>query len=528
MTATTQNLNEHDIVVPEQHALIHEIDAAETYLFGGRGTFKSSVGLSLFNIRRVFEMPRSTGVGVGITFNNLYENTVPPMKAFLLSKGFVEGVHFTINTPPPKNWPSPYLGVVDKSFKNMMCWYNGTVKQYVSLRRKASANGVSAQWGDFDEVKFMDEKELVDEIFPIFRGNEKYFKNCSGYMSKFFATDKKADPAQIKWLLKKRELVNENKVKVVISLARYLNQLKEQYNNATKSRKGELSVEIHAIETRLSILRSNMVYVAEIGADDVRPILGNKWYKDKERNSSAFEWKTIYKNEDPDKPEISFYPGFDINVHVNDNEVLKNKPFIIAADFQHKVIPIPVAQLGRWTGSDRLMLQYVNAIHTLYPQGLEDAVNKFCDEHSDHPYKQVYYIYDHTAVAERVDAKEYYKIVIDTLRKRGWTVWPLYTGQAPSHYQKYIDTDKWLKGKDTTIPAIGISRKCKKLIASISGAAAYQVRNETKKDKRPEQDERLDQSETTHFSDVFDMINDGVIKRKLIRDIIEPVQFGFK
>lgn len=178
--------NVNRVLVPPQHAEMHLIDANETYLFAARASFKSSMGGGMFNLRRVFEMPRSTGIGVGITFNNLYENTVPPFKAFLLSKGFVEDVHFTINKPPPASWPKPYLGIVDRTYKNTMCWYNGTVKQFISLRRKASANGVSAQWGDFDEVKFMDERELVDEIFPVFRGNEQYFKHCSGYLSKFF------------------------------------------------------------------------------------------------------------------------------------------------------------------------------------------------------------------------------------------------------------------------------------------------------------------------------------------------------
>jgi len=77
--------NVSQVMAPPQHATMHLVDANETYLLASRASFKSSMGGGLFNLRRVFEMPRSTGVGVGISFNNLYENTVPPLKAFRLS-----------------------------------------------------------------------------------------------------------------------------------------------------------------------------------------------------------------------------------------------------------------------------------------------------------------------------------------------------------------------------------------------------------------------------------------------------------
>lgn len=533
----SQSNNEiHEILVPPQHALIELIDANETYLFGSRGSFKSSVGLSLFNIRRVFEMPRSTGVGVGISFNNLYENTVPPFKAFLLSKGFVEDIHFTICKPPPKNWPTPYMGVVDKKYANTMTWYNGTVKQFISLRRKASANGVSAQWGDFDEVKFMNSKVLSDEIFPIFRGNEKHFRKCSGYLSKFFLTDKNEDPVKIDWLLKKRNLVNPGKIDIIITLQLEVDRLKAEYNQATKTRKAELAIEINAIEVRLSVLRSNAVYVSEIGADDVRPILGNKWYKDKQRNSTQREWKIIYKNEDPDRPGETFYPAWSEDKHCYEalDDIDPNEPFIISSDYQHTIAPIPIAQLAKLPGRDTVSLNFVDEEYTIHPEGLRAAVKKFCSRYKDHPVKCVYYVYDHTAIGGRVDAIEVYKIVIDELENNDWTVWEIYTGQAPGHYQKYTDSMAWLneeKKEDDTFEetyAIRLNkRRCKKLPKSIKDARARTISGETKKDKRPETDDEADQSETTHFSDAFDMILDAVLKQKLITEGVASGGYGF-
>lgn len=530
-----ENVNE--LLVPDQHGLIELIDANETYLFASRGSFKSTVGGGLFNIRRVFEMPRSTGVGVGLTFNNLYENTVPPLKAFLLSKGFVEDVHFTICKPAPADWPKPYLGLVDKTCKNAMCWYNGTVKQFISLRRKASANGVSAQWGDFDEVKFFDQNELVDEIFPIFRGNEKYFKDCSGYLSKFFMTDKNAELSQIQWLLNKRNLVNQKKVDIVLSLALHLEKLKEEYNRSTKTRQKELSVEINAIEVRIAQLRANMVYVSEISADDVRPILGNKWYKDKQRNTKDRDWNIIYLNKDPDRPAEIFYPAFDEKIHVyeSDDDIIDTEPFIIASDYQHTVAPIPIAQLSELPFQSRPHLNYVDEVYTLHPKKLRDAVKLFCTKHQYHSCKIVYYVYDHTAVSSRVDADAVFKIVVDELEQNGWYVVEIYTGQAPDHYQKYNDTIDWMTGNNPDNVGIAYNKRCVKTIISIKNAGAktvgYGATSKTQKEKKYENTTHypdMDQSETTHFSDAHDMINDGVIKQKLIAEASGSHSFGFK
>lgn len=520
-----------NLVVPAEHIKIGLVDANETFLLAGRGTFKTSVGISGYMIRRVLEMPRSTGVGVGLSFAHLYENTLPPLKASLMSQGFIEGVHFTVSGPPPKEWPKPYLGVLDKKYANIFSWYNGTSYQLISLHRKASANGVSAQHGFFDEVKFMNEQELMEEIFPIFRGNEQYFKHCSGYLSKFFATDKEADPVHIKWLLKKRDLVNKKKVDITIALQVELNALKQQYNGVGVNKKQQLKPQIHAIETRLSILRANLVYVGEISADDVRPILGDKWYNDKRRNASNHVWNVAFLNKDPDRPGEAFYPAWDAAKHTYNtqgttDDIDPTKPFIIALDYQHTVAPLPIAQIGKLPGNDIATLNFVDEVYTLYPEGLRKAVTNFCERHKNHPTRAVYYPYDHTAVGKRVDANEYYKIVADELRSNGWSVYLVYLGEAPGHYQKYLDTKDWMEEASEGPYPIRINQRCRKMILSITGAAAKTTGNETKKDKSLETERSLDQSETTHFSDAFDQILDAVNKQRLIRDVVERSAFG--
>lgn len=517
---------------PPQHADAHLIDANETYLFGSRGSLKTWLAGSLYLLRRIFEMPRSTGVIVGISFEHMMDNTLPPLRSFFASRGIIEGEHYVLMKPPPEHWPKPYSGVLDPSYKHAWTWYNGTTIQMVSLRRVASANGVSAQWGYFDEVKFMDQSKLEDIILPIIRPieiSDPIFKDCSGYLSKFFSTDKMADPVKIEWLLKKRELVNWPVIEQVRNLQLYLLDKKNELQDLPEYKRGKLLTEIKHDEDRLRRLRSNLVYVSEVNADDVRPILGERWYKDKQKNSKKRDWDIIYLNKDPDRPGELFYPGWNSSIHVyhQGDDILKDEPVIIAADYQHTISPISVAQIGTLPWANKLSLNIIEQAYTLHPEGLRAAVKLFCGNFEKHTCKQVYYVYDHTAVAERNDAEKFTEIVIDELEKQGWIVWEVNTGQAPGHYDKYVDTNDWMVNETGEYLDIRVSARCNKIIKSIEKAGAYTVGKETKKDKRPELLPELDQSETTHFSDTVDMILDAVFKKKLINYRRDRIPFGF-
>jgi hypothetical protein len=347
-----------------------------------------------------------------------------------------------------------------------------------------------------------------------------------------------ADPGQLEWLLKKRDLVDKDKVQDIITVQLEVNKLKGLLNRSVKDKEKEkLKVDIFELEKILNEERRNMVYVAEINCYDVLPFLGEAWLRSAKRNcKSTGVWDVAYENKDPDKPAESFYPSFDDNIHVYDTEgsedININAAFIIAIDYQHTVAPIPVSQIGPLPGQTVKSLNYVDYVYSLYPEGLRDAVRKFCDRYSHHARKRVNYVYDHTAIGKRTDADEYYVIVKDELKKCGWTVVDIYTGQAPGHFQKYNDTKDWMEEKDPKTLPIRIHRtRCAKLIKSIKGAPAKTSAGKTEKDKRYENTTKypdLDQSETTHPSDAFDMTNDAVLKHKLIKSTELTIPLAFR
>lgn len=522
--------------MPLPHLMIRLIRANNTYFLAGRGGFKTTMGIKYYVIDTVTELPRSTGIIVGPSYEHLGDNTLNPLFNSLNEDGFEPGIHYVARTAPPSNWEKPLIRVDSaKKYDHMISWWNGTNHFLISLAKQGSANGISAQHGVFDELKLMDERTLIDVVYPVFRGNEKAIVEEDGhpnfgmkfidsplFMSKFFATDKLADPAKINWILKKRELNNPKKLDIILSLQLALNDLKEKYNHAGINNKSKLSTDIKAIEVRLAKLRANTTFYVESDHTHTQQILGERWYQDKVRSlaNNKRELAIAIENKDPDKPENGFYPDFDKVLHVHTHPSYNsNQPLIIAPDYQHSVSPIPIAQIGRLPGKDKEMLLYIDEVYTLAPQGLEDAINELCSRYAAHNRKTVYYIYDHTAKGKRNDAERFNEIVLRAFHRHSWRVVEIYTGKAPNHYEKYSDTKAWLLHTNEDAMEISIHTQCVKLIASISNAPAKVSNGKTEKDKRYEDTTkypRMDQSETTHFSDSFDMTNHGVIKLKRV------------
>ncbi len=510
-----------ELEMPLPHMLIRIVRANNTFFVANRGGFKTTRGISLYCIDCVYELPRSTGVIVSPSFEHLGDNTLNPVFNALSEFGFIEGVHYVIGTRPPEEWESPYIRVQAKKYDHIISWHNGTNQYMVSMAKKGSANGISAQWGIFDEIKLMQERQLMDVIFPVFRGNEKYFSRSALFMSKFFATDKLADPAAIKWILKKRELNEPQKLDIIITLQLEVNRMKQEYGSLGVNQRKRMDIQIKAIEARLAKLRSNLTFYVEANHEHTKQILGERWYSDKEKELKPYELKVAIRNEDPDRPEDGFYPDFDIVQHgYVKSDYNPNRPLIISADYQHSVSPICVAQITKLGETTPYSLNYINEIATMAPEGLEAAVELFCTTYKTHRNKIVHYVYDQTATGKRNDARQYNEIVKTKLQEYGWWVIDVYTGQAPTHFNKYTDTKRWLKEEDPQAMPIRINQvQCKYLIISITGAPAKMKNGKTEKDKSAEQNAVLDQRETTHFSDAFDMLNHAVLKLNRITSL---------
>lgn len=528
-----QAIKEVDITIAKPHMLMRLVRPNNGFVAASRGAQKTTRIAPFYLNDCIKEMPGTLGCLVGPDYEHLEKNTLNPLFNALQELGYEDGVHYTARVRPPDDWDKPLVKVVTKNYDKIYTFLNGTQLMEISMMKAGTANGQSFQFGLFDETKLYNEEQLKSSVYKAFRGTPlvtKLYGKNSLFLSKLHLTDKYASPDKVNWILDKKKLNDYNKINVIIQLELHLQLLNAQYDRAGINQRKRLQLYINAVEVRLHNLRKDLTFYVEANHEDVIKVLGKEdgeiWLNNQKMNSKPYEFSVAIENKDPDRPEDGFYPDFDRQKHVHSlYDYEATLPIILGADYQHSVAPIKLAQISKLPDADRLSLNYFDEVYTLAPQGLDEAVEAFCERYKNHIRRTIFYVFDQTATGKRMNAKKYKETVIDILRKHKWNVVEVYIGQQPQHYDKYKDTKTWLKEEDPKALPIRINSKCQKSIKSIEGAAAItDTRGETKKNKTYENTTKyphLDQSETTHYSDVFDMINDAVLKKGKI-----PLNYG--
>lgn len=219
------------------------------------------------------------------------------------------------------------------------------------------------------------------------------------------------------------------------------------------------------------------------------------------------EYEVAILNHDPDKVENCFYPTFtNLNKYTlpDNSDYNPNQGFIIAFDYNFRIVPMPVAQIGKLPGSVYTTLNVIDYVYELYPKGLEDAIDTFCKKYEQHNRKQVHYIYDHTAIGRNALKTTYKETAAKAFRLNGWSVIEHHIGQAPDHDVKFDNIRKWCAHSGDM--AVRVNTKCEKLILSIDQSPAKMVNGKTEKDKATEKDLNFPAEESTHASDAFDTL----------------------
>lgn len=100
--------------------------------------------------------------------------------------------------------------------------------------------------------------------------------------------------------------------------------------------------------------------------------------------------------------------------------------------------------------------------------------------------------------------------ITNELRRNGWAVVECYIGDPHDHYLKHQSIKRWMEGPEDQGYLVRFNRaRVPKTEISMQGAGAIVFNGKTKKDKKYEQTARfksIDQTETTHFSDVVDQL----------------------
>jgi hypothetical protein len=247
---------------------------------------------------------------------------------------------------------------------------------------------------------------------------------------------------------------------------------------------------------------------------------------------TKFEYDIEIRNLRPKALSGGFYPLFNERVHTYsafnndylagllDNDGTYNLHTFANMDCRQDADHDPTADMnisldygkfnclvtGQMKGFD--IFRFISAFSVESPELTEDLVNKWCDYYQFHYNKVVHYYYDQTATGrDGRSPKTYAEIVVETLEKKGWTVFEEYYGAAPTHVDKHNFWNVALRNNDPVLPKFYWNKdNAKYLIESINNAGAKDGAKGIEKIKTDERNPSIDQRYTTHFSDACDML----------------------
>lgn len=513
------------------------VGAPSEVLIAGRGTGKTE-GVQAYKTSQVYvkTMPRSIGVNIAATYNQILMRTLPSLRYGWEKIGYLEDVHYIVGKKPPEkwikmwNWKGPHRQ--PKKWDYFISWYNGAGCHMVSQDIKGSSNGITIDWIHGDEVKFLNKERLDEELLPANRGIIPEFEGNPYHHGITFTTDMPTGTGG-RWLLEMESMMDKEKVQKILDRQRLIYLIKQQCTTKAKQKLQQHNLAI--LEAEIIELRHGLMYFHEASTLENIHALGIDYIKDLKQRLTQHDFNTSILNMRAMRVEDGFYPDFNEEDHgyfgadtdylqrygiadfhvgdtvdcLKDGDLNEHLPLHIAIDYNRRINPLVV---GQDLGNE---IRILNALHVLYPEKLKHVVKKFIDYYKPLKNKTVYYWYDQTAASDQLETRQCDE-VISQLRQAGWVVIPMYTRSAPLHRDKYNMYGHLLTEDGYYSRRLRVNREnCPDLITSINQSPAEMGKDGFQKNKTSEKDPKFPAQESTHYSDTLDMLVWGLLESKV-------------
>lgn len=517
------------------------MNAPKTYAVMGRGTGKTS-GILAPKVRECCKlMPRATGAMVGATYNQVLTRTLPSLVSGLERLGLVKDFHYFVGRRPPKklNWPEPYEPPL--SYEHFIPFWNGYGIHIISQDRKGSSNGLNVDHIFADEAKDIDNAQLQEETLPTMRANRSRFGHLSCHGS-IWMTTSMPTMADAKWILKKDEEVDDERVMLIKHIMAEVYKLEAEGRTAHKTRQAVIAKRIRflcnsAENVRMSSMNEkgildvpSLTFYKEADSFSNIHILGQEYFANMRETMTDFAYKTEILNIRPDVTENCFYPALSIEKHTyipeynesylgqfgydyksaasqandcrSDSDLTPSLPLRIAVDFGGRFNCLSVTQL------QNNVLSFINNLFVKHPYRLEDLATKFCDYYQHFGLKEVEVYPDHTGFNQLPNDNYTYAVQFcNVLNRRGWRVKLAERRAAPLHGEKFLLNNRVLSEDFPNSPIVRFNRvNCKELLNSMFLAPLDTDNKGIKKNKNSETNPNVEYEDATHLSDTFDIL----------------------
>jgi hypothetical protein len=450
----------------------------------GRGTGKTTMrGFRYAQILR--EMPRSTGLLIGPSYQFLLTRILPSLEQGLEMFGIHKNLHYFVGKQPPPSWRKSWVYAYQSpdKFDRYITFWNGVGIHLISHDVPGDGRGLNADWADGDEAALLDPSKIQENTDPTLRGtNAQAFDKSHFFGSRFYSSSTPLTPEGA-WFTdyEAKALSDPKQINFIYATCEY-----NKHN-----------------------LRKGYIEVAERDA------------------YAPWVFEAEYKNKRPKFTKDGFYPLLDPDIHCysdfdymhytkvgqredcrGDRDLTKGVPLIVAMDFGAAINCLTINQ----------HLKSINLYRTLKDMYVLGSDQKIQDDlmqnfHEYYQYHQascdiIYLYYDRSGNHRTGNTRKTRAEQAATyLRKKGWKVQLCTIGMNnPDHELKHILWNAILQEKDPRLPKYRMNKdNCRNLYISMRHAKTKQSRGIIQKDKSSEKSSKIQRQHATDLSDANDM-----------------------
>ena len=538
--------------------IIDVIKPQNLWLYGGRGTGKSTDIIAERSIDIIHDMPRACFAFVSDTYVNLMTNIVPAVLLGWQRKGFFEGYHYVVDKAPPDHWEQPHLKTFD--YKHTISTFNGCKFFLTSLDRPSSNAGLSVTHHFGDESKYL-KKAKLNKLFPTLRGDALLYGHSHYFMGQTFCSDlPNPSLGEDDWMLDMEENMDKEIIIKIVQASLIVNDIRLELIDAERKNAGDKTIDninkkLERWEERLRKIRqsSSFFYIVSSFAnadiltlDYFHKLLDTLDFEDfktavvsivmKLEKGTRFYAALADKHFYSDGYNYKYYDQHGIKDDITQTSKglkhIKHDHLLEAGFDAGNMMSLVVGQ--DYDNNIRILKN----IYTLTPEWIRELADKFIEFFNPHKRKILHLYYDRSAnqysKAKRDFATKLKKSIESQpdangkLKRTGWTVLLMSVGQSNiTHEQEFDLMNEIMTGRNRNLPKLLIdAHECRELKSAMELAPL--MRNDKgriQKDKSSEKRLPLRRlpAESTNFTDAFKYL---VCKRKYLR-VIKAMKTNF-
>lgn len=474
------------------------------FLVLGRGTGKTTDYLSERLMNICYEMPHSYIALVGDTYTNLLKNVVPAIVEGWNRKGWVEGIHYVVDEPPPDHFQKPYKTPFE--YKHTISTFTGNFFNYISMDTPSSGAGNSYQHIAGDEAKYL-EKKRIDRLFPALRGDPTMFGHSAYYLGVTFTTDfpNIIMPGEYDWILDKAKEMKQKQIKYLLQISLELNKALADSIRAVRKRNQNLIKKLQNKIKKLTVLKTRLrqgsTFFYKASSFVNINVLRIDYFTTALAALGEIEFKTAVLSQIPQvEAGQRFYVAFD-NSHIYEDGIIRenyyryktgddaetfskdlkycipNKSLEIGADFGNMISMV----VGQTQGNQIRILKNIYSVS----QKTEVICERFLKFFAYHKHKVIDLYFDRSANAYEEVGRDWaneMKKFLETWpdgTSTGWTVNLMSRGQGNIEQDLEFKFMKALMNRNyRELPEILIDKyQCRQLIASMNVAKQIVKKN---------------------------------------------------